>query len=307
MKLKKKKKKVSNDKFNFDDEYIIGFSDSSEPKGKEKKSKKKKKNKTDKKIKNTVKKEKRVSTRIIKIILIIFLFIIAVCFLCLSPVFNVKSIIVENNALISSDTINSLSKIELYKNIFLVDKSKAIRNIEKNPYINSVKITRELPDKVHIIIDERKEKYLAEFAEGKYAIIDGQGYILSIATEPKQLPILVGIKTSTEDLINIKNNKSRLCEEDLKVLNIVANIMDTAKSYEIDNTITKIDISNTSNIKLVCESEQKTVYLGAGTEINSKIQFLKEILARESGIKGEIFLNRALTAEEPGFFRESVN
>ena len=307
MKLKKKKKKVSNDKFNFDDEYIIGFSNSSEPKGKEKKSKKKKKNKADKKIKNITKKEKRFSSRIIKIILIIFLFIIAVCFLCLSPVFNVKSIIVENNALISSDTINSLSKIELYKNIFLVDKSKAIRNIEKNPYINSVKITRELPDKVHIIIDERKEKYLAEFAEGKYAIIDGQGYILSIATETKQLPILVGIKTSTEDLINIKNNKSRLCEEDLKVLNIVANIMDTAKSYEIENTITKIDISNISNIKLVCESEQKTVYLGTGTEINSKIQFLKEILARESGIKGEVFLNRALTAEEPGFFRESVN
>ena len=308
----KKKKKVTNNKFNFDDDYIIGFSNSSEQtKGKKKTNNKKREKKvpTNNKTQRPKMNEKKNKAKgvTVKIILIIILFVGAGCFLCLSPMFRLEKIVVENNEVIPADTISSLSKIELYKNIFLVDKKKAIKNIEKNSYINSVKVSRQLPNTVKITVEERKEKYLVEFAEGKYAIIDGQGYILAITNELKELPILVGVKTSTEDLINIKNNKARLWDEDLRKLNVVANIMETAKNYEVGSIITKIDIANTSNIKLVLESEQKTVYIGAGNELNSKIQFLKEILAREKGIKGEVYLNRSLTAEEPGYFRESVN
>lgn len=310
----KKKKKVSNNKFNFDDEYIIGFSKSSEPTKKEKKSNKKKagnkkKAATNKNAQRPKMNERKRKIRgaVVKVIAIIVLFVGAGCFLCLSPMFRLEKIEVENNELIPSDTISSLSKIELYKNIFLVDKGKAIRNIEKNPYINSVKISRKLPNTIKITVEERKEKYLIEFAEGKYAIIDGQGYILAVTSELKELPILVGTSTSVEDLINVKNNKARLWDEDLRKLNTVADIIETAKNYEIDKIITKIDISSSSNIKLVLESEQKTVYLGSGNELNSKIQFLKEILVRETGIKGEVYLNRPLTTEKPGYFRESVN
>ena len=312
MKQKKKKKQV-NDKFNFDNDYIIGFSDSSKPNKDSRKSNKKKNEKkkvTTNKVASRPKmneKKSRLKTAAVKVIAVVALFVGAICFLCLSPIFNVQKIVVEKNEFIPADTISSLSKIELYKNIFLVDKSKAARNIEKNPYVNSVKIYRKLPGTVRIVIEERQERYLIEFAEVKYAVIDGQGYILSVVGQPKELPILVGVKTSTDTLINIKNNKARLWDDDLRKLNTVANIMETAKNYELDGVITKIDIASSTNIKLVLESEQKTVYLGSGNELNSKIQFLKEILTREKGIKGEIYLNRALTAEEPGYFRESVN
>lgn len=312
MKQKKKKKQV-NDKFNFDNDYIIGFSDSSKPNKDSRKSNKKKNEKkkvTTNKVASRPKmneKKSRLKTAAVKVIAVVALFVGAICFLCLSPIFNVQKIVVEKNEFIPADTISSLSKIELYKNIFLVDKSKAARNIEKNPYVNSVKIYRKLPGTVRIVIEERQERYLIEFAEGKYAVIDGQGYILSVVGQPKELPILVGVKTSTDTLINIKNNKARLWDDDLRKLNTVANIMETAKNYELDGVITKIDIASSTNIKLVLESEQKTVYLGSGNELNSKIQFLKEILTREKGVKGEIYLNRALTAEEPGYFRESVN
>ena len=179
-------------------------------------------------------------------------------------------------------------------------------NIEKNPYVNSVSISRKLPNKIKITVEEREEKYLDEFAEGKYAIIDGQGYILAVTSELKDLPILVGIQTSTEELINIKNNKTRLCDEDLRKLDIVANIIDTAKNYEVYDVITKIDISKISDIKLVLESEQKIVYLGSCSDLNTRILYMKEILNNEKGIKGEIFINGNLS-EDYVFFREAVN
>ena len=79
----------------------------------------------------------------------------------------------------------------MYKNIFLINKLSAINKIEKNPYIESAKISRSLPNKVKITVKEREEKFLLEFAEGKYACIDGQGYILRITNEIVNLPILL--------------------------------------------------------------------------------------------------------------------
>lgn len=315
---KKRKQKVNNDKFNFDDEYIIGFSDSAtvakadknNKKNKSKNNKKKvAKKKENKKAPSSSKikpKKKKIVAKILKIFLVIALFVGAGCFLCLSPNFNIQEITVENNNIISSDTIVSLSKIEMYKNIFLLDKSSAIENIKKEPYINSVKISRVFPNKITITVEERTEKYLLEFAEGKYAVLDGQGYILRITSTLVDLPIIVGTKTDMNSIIEITDNQTRLCEEDLKKLDVVASIIDTAKNYEVDTYITKIDIGDITDVKLVLESEQKTVYLGSCSDLNTRILYMKDILNREKGIKGELFINGNLS-EDRVFFRESVN
>ena len=89
-------------------------------------------------------------------------------------------------------------------------------------------------------------------------------------------------------------------------MDIVASIIDTAKNYEVDAYITKIDIGDITDVKLVLESEQKTVYLGSCSDLNTRILYMKDILNREKGIKGELFINGNLS-EDRVFFRESVN
>lgn len=315
MKQKKKNQTVNN-KFNFDDEYIIGFSNSSNvPKKSKSKSKGKKKSKP-KQYSNAKKptarpkmneKKRMVRARIMKVFILIVLLVGAGCFLCLSPTFNVQEIVVQENSKIASDTISSLSGIQLYKNIFLFNKSDAINNIQKNSYIESVKISRSLPNKIKITVKERTEKYLAEFAEGKYVSVDGQGYVLEVVEgNGNGLPILTGIKTNTETLINIDSNQVRLCEDDLKKLDTVANIIETAKNYEVNDCITKIDISDDNDYKLILASEEKTVYLGNCSDLNTRILFMKEILNSEKGKKGEMFINENLS-EKPPYFREAVN
>lgn len=313
----KKKKQVVNNKFNFDDEYIIGFSDSKNLENKKKnknlsaKQKKVKKsgakNKKQKKARPKMNENKRkLQARLVKIFLIFVLLGGTVCFLFLSPVFNIQEVIVEQNSKIASDTVVSLSSIQLYKNIFSFKKSDAVSNIERNSYVNSVKISRKLPNKIKITVEERIEKYLIEFAEGKYAIIDGQGYVLDITSERKELPVLIGAETSVETLININDNSVRLIENDLKKLDIVANIIETSKNYEVDKYITRIDISDNTDYKLQLADEQKTVYLGSCTDLNTRILFMKEIINKETGKKGEIFINSNLS-EHPAYFREAVN
>jgi len=315
---KKKRQNVNKDKFNFDDEYIIGFSNSATVTKKKKNDNKQKKNKKNKK-KSSVKnknvapartkmyeKRNKFKLKIFKIFLVIAIFVGAGCFLCLSPTFNVQEITVEKNNIISSDTIISLSEIKLYKNIFLVDKLKAIEKIEKEPYIDSVKISRVLPNKIKIVVKERVERYLIEFAEGKYAVLDGQGYILKITNDAMNLPIVVGVKTELNSIVENSDSPKRLCEEDLKKLDVVANIVQTAKNYEVDSFITKIDIGDINNVRLELATEEKIAYLGSCSDLNTRILYMKDIINREKGIKGEIFINGNLS-EDRVFFRESVN
>lgn len=323
--MKQKKKQNINNKFNFDDEYIIGVSTTASPsktksyKKKVTKKSKSKVKKTDKTLKNSKKVQaKKVANRpkmhekrrlawdrIVKVVLVICLFVGAGAFLCLSPTFNVNEIIVENNNLIPADTIRSLSRIELYKNIFKVDRSDTVEYVQENPYINSVKVKRVLPNKVKIIVEERTEKYLLEFAEGKYAILDGQGYILGVASEPKELPIITGAKTNIDEILKNKGNKNRLCEKDLNMLETVANIIQTTQNYEVYLFITKIDISDEDNIKLILTGEGKIVHLGNCTDLSTRILFMQEIIKSQKGKSGEMFINGDLT-EKKVFFRENV-
>lgn len=303
MKQKKKKtKKLNNEKFNFDDEYIIGFSDSAKVvKSSGSDTKKKKSNQKKSKTVTTGK-----SSKAAKIFLILLLLVGAGCFLCLSPNFNVQEIVVEKNKAISADTIASLSEIKLYKNIFLINKLGAIEKIEKNPYIESVKISRSLPNKVKITVKEREEKYLIEFAEGKYAVLDGQGHILRITSDLVNLPIIVGTKTDMNEFLEISDNTARICQEDLKKLEVITNIVEIAKNYEVDTYITKIDVGDINDVKLDLQTEQKIVYLGSCSDLNTRILYMKDIIEREKGIKGEMFINGNLTQDKV-FFRESVN
>lgn len=131
-----------------------------------------------------------------------------------------------------------------------------------------------------------------------YVYIDGQGYILEISDQKIDKPIIKGYSTPEGDL----QLGNRLKEEDLQRLDTVIKIVEAAKSNEIENLITEIDISNKENYILILEQKGKTVYLGDASDINYRILKLKVILEKEEGNNGKVFLidkNRM-------YFREDV-
>ena len=105
--------------------------------------------------------------------------------------------------------------------------------------------------------------------------------------------------------LEISDNTARVCEEDLKKFEVITSIVDIAKNYEVDTYITKIDVGDINDVKLELQAEQKTVYLGSCSDLNTRILYMKDIIEKEKGIKGEMFINGNLTQDKV-FFRESV-
>lgn len=333
----KENKEKDNELFSFDNEIVIGVTKKQEPKKqieknsknkntkkknvkkkeqtkgvqKEQVKKKQTKKSSSKNNKKQVQKEiikeqekrnkkKRKIVGIIKYGSLAILFVTVILCAMFSPLFNIKTIEVEGNEIISVNEIISLSQIQIDENTFKLNKRKIINQIKENAYIDEVIITRKLPSNITIKVEERKPSYILEYA-GSYIYLDKQGYMLEINTEKLELPILQGAATETSEFV-VGN---RLCIEDLEKISSLIKIMELAKLNEISSLITRIDIENKQNIKLIFETKDKIAYLGDATNLIDKIPLVKKILEENEEKAGEIFINMDLNKQN-AIFRERV-
>lgn len=353
-KEKKQKEKTKDERFNFDEEIIIGLKriDNQEDKSKVKKNGKKgkklkqknSKRKIDAKaklkieedkpmdipqvgvgVKNNIKnkkktvqknqprkkltpqqelarKKRKVIFRITKWMMLLAIIIGAIIYALLSPIFNIKNISVAGNSKISTEEIISLSGIELEQNMFQYRKEDVKSRIKENAYIDTVKVSRKIPDTIDIIVSERKASFLIQFANA-YAYISSQGYILEISNQKVDLPILVGFQTEQENI----QTGYRLCVEDLKKLGDVLKIMEAATSNGLEKFITQIDISDDDNYILTLAKKKKIVYLGDTSNLSTKMLWILKFNELEGNTQGDIILNMNLNDEKnKPYFRKEI-
>ena len=109
-----------------------------------------------------------------------------------SGIFSVKEINVEGNVHYTDVQVKELSGIEAGDNIFKTRVSDVQTRLERDAYIRSAEVRWALPDGIDILIDERAESVLIEYADG-YAIIDYDGVILRLTKERLILPVIAGL------------------------------------------------------------------------------------------------------------------
>lgn len=294
IKKQNSQKKVEN-QFDYDNEMVIKMTNKNNQRQEEKT-----KQKMSKKQRQILKKKKRIKL-MLKFTALLIIIIAGIIFALVSPIFNIKEINVSNNNQINTETIISLSQLNLGQNIFKFNKNKVNKNIKTNAYIESVEIKRKLPNKVQIQIEERKQEYNVEFLNG-YAYINNQGYILQISEEKQALPTIQGISTPDEQIVE----GNRLNSEDLEKLEVIIQIMNICKNYELDSKITNIDISTKDEYTLYLEEEKKTIYLGDKSNLSNKMLYVQVIIEENRGKEGAIFVNGDLNNNFKPRFKEKV-
>lgn len=252
-----------------------------------------KKTKTSKKITMEQKRKRR---KILKWTSLIVLIFVAIILFLLSSVFKIKEIKVINNNKISEQEIVNLSNIKVNENMFKFLTIKASENIKTNPYIESAEIHRKLNGTIEINVKERVTTYMLPINEAEYAYMNNQGYILEISNEKLEVPIIIGYSTE-----NIEPG-NRLEVADLKKLNTVVQILNTAKEKELAEKITSINIEDEKNFVITMESENKIIHFGDSKSINDKFVKLTAVLEDTVGETGEIFLKNV----DKIYFRKEV-
>ncbi len=291
----KQRKNEQKDQFDFDTETVIGMTNKNNQKIRQEKQ-----IKMTKKQAKIMRKKKKIK-KIIKMILLLAIIIGGICFALISPIFNVTDIQVTGNNKINSETIVSLSQLQIGQNIFRFNKNKVINEIKTNAYVENANIKRKIPSKIEITIEEREQNYNVEFLNG-YAYINNQGYILEISEQKLDLPVIMGINTPQEQIIE----GNRLNDEDLEKLETVIQIMNICKSYELDKKVSSIDITNKSDYIMYMEEEKKTIHLGNDSNLSNKMLYVPSILKENQGKEGTIYLNGNINGDFKPRFREKV-
>lgn len=283
---------------NLNDEVFIGLSKKTDIDTEKEERKLVKKNEKPKK-KQTKKNRRNLNK--LKIFLILVLVIVILILIFGSSAFNVEKVevTVNNDYFLTEEQIKELADVKIGENIFTLSKSDIKENIKTSPYIESVKIKKSLPNKIKIEVTERSVRFQFE-KEGSFIDIDNQGYILDEVTERANVILISGY--TTKDIVQ----GNRLCEEDLKKLSDVMQIMQEINNNDLGDKVTKVDISEKNNYILYLDGEGKIAYLGDVNLINDKIAYIKKILEMESGYEGEIFVNVDFSNGEYPYFREKV-
>lgn len=229
---------------------------------------------------------------IISIVILLFIALGGTIYYLTTPVFNIANIEVYGNEKNSTETYISLSKINLgTTNIFAITNNGVGKNIKENSYVKEVEMKRKLPNTIQLYITERKVAYQIEYTS-KYIYIDDQGYILEISEDKKDVPVIKGFSTVKENI------NQRLKEEDLIKLNVVAKFINYCKYNTIENKLTDIDVTDNTNYIMYFKEDKKTVYLGDASNLSERLSLLKTILNNEKNKEIEIFMNGNLNDDE---------
>ena len=207
----------------------------------------------------------------------------------LPTVRNIEVIIDAKESQITAEQIISLSGVKTGDKLYQDLRSTIVKRIEENPYIKSAEIKRDLSGKVTIKISQRKPAYMINYA-GQYIYIDKEGYILEVNSVSIEAPIILGFSTDFSAL-SIGNTKIRLNQKDLEKLDMVNQILSNFKSNNVENTVNSIDVSDKKDFVLRLDSEGKEVHLGDGSDINTRVLYMKKILESETGHTGIIYIN----------------
>lgn len=319
---KVKGKNKNKEKYNAENEIIIGVTTrpkevrvdkkkstraNSSSKNVKRTSSKKKQKKVNSKPKKVLTKDQEIKKSNRKKIILSFSILIVIMlgvaiYLLTTPMFNIVNIEVLGNEKNSAETYISLTQIELNNtNIFAITKSSIIKKVKQNPYVEEVIVKRKLPNTVQISITERKATYQAQY-NNAYIDLDKQGYVLETNQEKKDIITILGLN-STKELIT---QGQRVSKEDLLKLDTVLKIVNYCNYNTIENKITSIDVADISSYTIHFGEEGKIAYLGDDTKLNEKILRLKEILEREKGNTGEIFVTQDEIDRNRVYFKPSM-
>ncbi len=221
----------------------------------------------------TVKKRKRSKRRRKKIFtLTAFIIVVAalLCTLTLTVFFPVRKIVVTGNGTYSDTEIIKSSGINMGDNVLMISEEDAKLAIQKKlPFIDSIKISRELSGTVTISVVETAETYCFKIGES-YFTTDDECRILKEYTEKPQ-----GITFIDYSAAVGKGKIAKLefgSKENEKFLFAVL-----AEIGKTNLTVDSIDLSNRFAITVIYGSKY-TVNYGSDVYLKEKTAFFAEIV-----------------------------
>lgn len=181
----------------------------------------------------------------------------------------------------SKDKIIELAKIDMTKNIYLLNTDNIEKNIKQNNYIDKVAVRRKFPREITIYVIEHIPVASIPITGG-YVVIDENAVAINIVQNENDIkkPIIKGISISDIKL------RDTIAVKDKNVLENILKIIHLISSLDLLNNISFIDLKVYDDINMTTNTGI-LVRLGDTQNMEYKMKSLNKILINLS-TKGKI-------------------
>lgn len=239
-----------------------------------------------KKLRKSVKRRKQAAF-LFKMLLVIM--IVTVSFLTTTMFFKIETIEVLGDTRYDKDEIMSLLYIEPGDNLLFVEKiSMKNRILNTYPYLSSVDIDRDFPDRLVVTVEETVAVYNIITSHGNF-LANEDGKILEQNTD-MSLVIIHGF-----DLSEMEIGDNFLSDGSVQALNFKT-IMESLEKYNMLDSFSMLNFTYNTAISGTCNGIY-TVNFGDTSDIDKKIRLLETILEQlgDEGLAGVIDVSDAST------------
>jgi cell division protein FtsQ len=194
---------------------------------------------------------------------------------------NIKKIEVKGNRNLSDQQITEVAGARLGENLLRASTGRMRARLLKNPWIKLVSVNRRLPNKLEIIVTERKPFAIISF-KGQFYLVDEDSFIIA--------------KKSSLDSINLPSITdlpvARIKVGEILKIRALENAIACLKSLPVDlrKSIYLLSASSVEKLSLYSRDEVEIIY-GPVENAEKKNQVLKAILNQQKDNGRIIFVD----------------
>ena len=215
--------------------------------------------------------------------LLTFVVICGAIVAALALFFKVEHIKVDGSTRYTPEEVIAASGVKIGDNLFLMNKFDVAGRIRDGlSYVESVRITRDLPSTLHIVITESRFTVAVE-QDGKLWLVSGSGKIVDTA-EPDQK----GGATVTGLALKDPQIGRSIESEDETVCSALLELLHLLRDKEMLGDVQAIHLEDASQIT-VRYLDRFDVLIPWGADMNYKLNYLQKVVERlEDNERGTI-------------------
>jgi len=190
--------------------------------------------------------------------------------LACSPAFYAANIVVDGCGRLDKNAVLGLGGIDIHKNLLALDPDEVERKIKHHAWVEQAEVKRELPDRLTIVVKERKPVALINLTDG-LNYLDGNGVAFAkvSAKDDFDYPIISGLEKKEKDGLA----KSTALAEALLFIRY-ASLGDSVLPKQ---NISEVHLDRDENLIVFLVNRPFPLYLGKGM-IRTKYQRLARVL-----------------------------
>lgn len=232
----------------------------------------------ERKVVKKIPKKPKKKRKIGKLLLVLFLIALlgtGIYLLLTLPTFRVAQITVEGSNTYPKEKIEEVLSLQTGRNLFIEYFTTKKDNISTLSYIDTVKLSFQLPNILQVKVTERAPVYLAfDKEKNRFFWLDKDGYILEETTIDKKKEeqmLLYGITFDDEVTLGEKIN-----EIDLTKIHTFLSIQSEYEKTKLSGKITKVSFEN--SLTTITLNDKLNIIFPNATEVKYKMTFLKGII-----------------------------